>query len=112
MLRPYTHGVRLVAVLHHSREACLEIVSVHPGTGRDTRGHLPDREAVFHDRLARLERPKRDLVARGNVLAEHDALALDHDAAPRGERSYRHRHVVRRMDFDRLRWSGHRANSR
>src|SRR5213592_2359626 len=112
MLRPYTHRCWLIPILHQPLEARFQIVSVHPGTGRDTRGHLPDREAVFHDRLARLERPKRDLVARGNVLAEHDALALDHDAAPRGERPYRHRHVVRRMDFDRLRWSGHRAKSR
>ena len=102
----------LIPILHQPLEARFQIVSVHPGTGRDRRGHLPDREAVFHDRLARLERPKRDLVARGNVLAEHDALALDHDAAPRGERPYRHRDVVRRMDFDRLRWSGHRAKSR
>ena len=85
---------------------------MHPGAGRDERSDLPDGEAVLDDRFARLERAQCDLVPRGDVLAQHDWLAVDREFTPRGERPNRHHDIVGRVDSDRLGGLAHRVNSR
>ncbi len=83
-----------------------------PPAAGDRRSRGADGEAVFDDRLPAGEGAQREFVTGGDVVGEHDALALDHQFVPCGERLNRHRDVVRRVDFDGPGSHGHRVKSR